>query len=127
MIKRLRSGELLVLAGSICLIVSMFVPWYTSPIGNLDMWDTFGPAVALILASLCAGLAVVVTAVTERGNPSLAVATVGLVLRAGPGRHDLGDRQSPRAPPERRLDLRGTLAGAGRDSADHGGQLAGDA
>jgi len=74
-IKRLRSGELLVLAGSICLIVSMFVPWYTSPIGNLDMWDTFGPAVALMLASLCAGLAVVVTALTERGNPSMAVAS----------------------------------------------------
>ena len=74
MIKRLRAGELLVLAGSICLIVAMFVPWYASPIGNLDLWDTFGPAAALILASLCAGLAVVVSALTERGNPSVAVA-----------------------------------------------------
>jgi hypothetical protein len=74
-IRRLRSGELLVGAGSICLIVSMFVPWYSSPIGNLDLWDTFGPAAALILAALCAGLAVVVSALTERGDPSLAVAS----------------------------------------------------
>jgi hypothetical protein len=74
-IKRLRAGELVVLAGCICLVVSMFVPSYGSPIGDLGLWDTFGPAAALILASLCAGLAVVVTAVTERGNPSMAVAS----------------------------------------------------
>ncbi len=75
MIKRLRSGELVVLAGSICLIVSMFLPWYSSPVGNLSFWDTFGPAAALILATLCAGLAVLVSALTERDNPSLAVAS----------------------------------------------------
>jgi hypothetical protein len=75
-IRRLRAGECVVLAGAICLIVSMFVAWYSSPIGNIDMWDTFGPASALILAALCAGLAVVVSALAERGNdPSMAVAT----------------------------------------------------
>jgi hypothetical protein len=74
-IRRLRGGELLVLAGAACLIVSMFVPWYSSPIGNLDLWDTFGPAAALMLAALCAGLAVVVSALSERDDPSLAVAT----------------------------------------------------
>lgn len=75
MIRRLRGGELLVLAGAISVIVSMFVAWYSSPIGNLDLWDTFGPGAALILAALCAGLAVVVSALSERGNPSVAVAT----------------------------------------------------
>lgn len=82
MIRRLRSGELVVLAGLICLIISMFTPWYSSPIGNLDLWDTFGPAAALMLAALCAGLAVVVSALAERGeNPALAVgAAVWCVL-----------------------------------------------
>jgi hypothetical protein len=81
-IRRLRSGELVVLAGIICLIISMFTPWYSSPIGNLDLWDTFGPAAALMLAALCAGLAVVVSALAERGeNPALAVgAAVWCVL-----------------------------------------------
>jgi hypothetical protein len=73
MIRRLRAGELLALAGAVCLVVSMFTPWYSSPVGNLDLWDTFGPAAALMLAALCAGLAVVVSALSERGNPSLAV------------------------------------------------------
>ena len=76
MIRRMRSGELVVLCGVICVVVSMFTPWYSSPIGNLDLWDTFGPGAALILAALCAGLAVIVSALAERDqNPSLAVGT----------------------------------------------------
>jgi len=73
-LRRLRIGELVTLAGSICVIISLFEPWYQSPIGNLDAWDTFGPAVALILAGLCAGLAMVLSALTER-SPALPVAT----------------------------------------------------
>jgi hypothetical protein len=74
-IRRMRLGELVVLAGVACVIISMFTPWYSSPIGNLDLWDTFGPAAALILAALCAGLAVIAGALAERDeNPSLAVA-----------------------------------------------------
>jgi len=66
----------LVLAGVGCVIASLFAPWYSSPIGNLDLWDTFGPGAALILAALCAGLAVIASALAERGeNPSLAVAS----------------------------------------------------
>lgn len=73
-LRRLRIGELVTLAGSICVIVSLLEPWYQSPIGNLDAWDTFGPGVVLILAGLCAGLAMVAAALTER-SPALPVAT----------------------------------------------------
>ncbi len=76
MIRRLRLGESVVLLGVGCLIASMFFPWYSSPAGNLSLWETFGPAGALMLATLCAGLAVVVSALAERGeDPSIAVAT----------------------------------------------------
>lgn len=73
-LKRLRTGELVTLAGSVCVIISLLEPWYESPIGNLDAWNTFGPGVVLILAALCAGLAMVVSALTER-SPALPVAT----------------------------------------------------
>jgi drug/metabolite transporter (DMT)-like permease len=73
-LRRLRWGELLALAGSICVIVSLFERWYESPGGNLDAWDTFGPAVVLVLAALCAALAMVASALTER-SAALPVAT----------------------------------------------------
>ncbi len=65
-IRRLRRGELITLAGIVVLVVSLFVPTYHSPAGQLDAWDTFGAAVALQLAALFAGLALLVSAVTER-------------------------------------------------------------
>jgi Co/Zn/Cd efflux system component len=67
-LRRLRAGELLALAGAICLIVSLFEPWYEGPIGRLDAWDTFGPAMVLLLAALCAALAMVVSALTEHST-----------------------------------------------------------
>lgn len=73
-LRRLRVGELLALAGSICVIVSLLEPWYESPIGQLDAWDTFGPAMVLLLAALCAALAMVISALTER-SPALPVST----------------------------------------------------
>jgi hypothetical protein len=73
-LRRLRVGELLALAGSACVIVSLLEPWYESPIGQLDAWDTFGPGMVLILAALCAALAMVVSALTER-SAALPVAT----------------------------------------------------
>ncbi len=73
-LRRLRVGELLALAGSICVIVSLLVPWYESPIGQLDAWDTFGPGMVLLLAALCAALAMVISALTER-SPALPVST----------------------------------------------------
>ncbi len=73
-LKRLRSGELLALAGAICVIVSLFEPWYEGPAGKLDAWDTFGGAVVLLLAGVSAALAMVVSALTERST-ALPVAT----------------------------------------------------
>lgn len=67
-LRRLRSGELIALAGAILLIVAFTRPWYESPMGLLDAWDTFGPAVVLLLASVCAALALVVSTITERST-----------------------------------------------------------
>jgi hypothetical protein len=67
-LRRLRSGELIALAGAIVLIVACTRPWYESPLGLLDAWDTFGPAVVLLLAAVCAALALVISNVTERST-----------------------------------------------------------
>ena len=50
------------------MIVSLFLPWYESPLGQLDAWDTFGAGLVLILAALCAALATVISALTERST-----------------------------------------------------------
>ncbi len=68
MLKRLRLGELLALAGAICVIVSLFERWYEGPTGTLDAWDTFGPGVVLLLAATAAALAMVASALTERST-----------------------------------------------------------
>jgi drug/metabolite transporter (DMT)-like permease len=73
-LRRLRAGELLALAGAICVIVSLFVRSYEAPVGDLDAWRTFGPGVALLLAGVCAALAMVFSALTER-TPALPVST----------------------------------------------------
>jgi drug/metabolite transporter (DMT)-like permease len=73
-LKRLRLGELLALAGAICVIVSLFERWYEGPIGRLDAWNTFGPSIVLLLTAVCAALAMVLAALTER-SPALPVST----------------------------------------------------
>jgi hypothetical protein len=73
-LRRLRSGELLALAGAICVIVSLFVRSYATPIGNLNAWETFGPAVVLEIAAVFAALAMVLSALTERST-ALPIAT----------------------------------------------------
>jgi hypothetical protein len=73
-LRRLRVGELLALAGSGCVVASLLLPWYESAIGQLDVWDTFGPGIVLILTALCAALAMVLSALTER-SMALPVAT----------------------------------------------------
>lgn len=67
-LKQLRLGELLVLAGAILVIVSLFVRSYEAPVGNLTAWNTFGPGVALLLAAAAAALAMVISALTERST-----------------------------------------------------------
>ena len=73
-LKQLRLGELLALAGAICVIVSLFERSYEGPAGSLDAWNTFGPGVVLLLAAVCAALAMVLSALTER-SPALPVST----------------------------------------------------
>jgi hypothetical protein len=73
-LRRLRAGELLALVGAGCVIASLTLPWYESPIGNLDAWDTFGGGIVLLLAAVCAALAMVASTLTERST-ALPVAT----------------------------------------------------
>jgi hypothetical protein len=72
---KLRAGELTALAGSGCVIASLLLPWYESPAGNLDFWDTFGPAAVLMLAALSAALAMILAALLERDSPALPIST----------------------------------------------------
>jgi hypothetical protein len=65
-LRRLRSGELLALAGAVCLIVAFTLPWYENAQGKLGAWATFGPAVALLLLAAAGGLALALATVTER-------------------------------------------------------------
>jgi uncharacterized membrane protein HdeD (DUF308 family) len=79
-LRRLRAGELLALAGAICVIVSLFERWYENALGNLSAWDTFGPAVVLLIAAAAAALALVVSTVTERSTALPVSAAVWSVL-----------------------------------------------
>ncbi len=73
-LRQLRVGETLALMGAIAVIVSLFVRDYYGPAGYLDAWSTFGPGVVLLLAAVCAALAMVLAAITER-SPALPVST----------------------------------------------------
>jgi len=74
---KVRAGELLALVGGACVIVSLLVPYYEGPAtGTLTIWDTFGPAAALLLAATAAGLCLFATTLTERSTALPVVATV---------------------------------------------------
>jgi hypothetical protein len=74
---KVRVGELLALVGAACVIVSLLVPYYEGPsTGTLTIWDTFGPAAALLLAATAAGLCLFAATLTERSTALPVVATV---------------------------------------------------
>jgi uncharacterized membrane protein HdeD (DUF308 family) len=75
-----RAGELLALAGAACVIVAMFLPWYQGVTGRLDAWDTFGPAVVLLLLAAAAGLWLFVSTVAERSTALPVAAGVWTVV-----------------------------------------------
>ncbi|HEY2283500.1 MAG TPA: hypothetical protein VGH60_08130 [Solirubrobacteraceae bacterium] len=81
-LKRLRLGELLALAGAICVIVSLFEPWYESSLGKLSAWDTFGPALVLLIAAAAAALGLVISTITERSTALPVAAGVWSTLLA---------------------------------------------
>jgi hypothetical protein len=64
-LRRLRVGELLALAGAVCVIVSLFERNYENAGGTLDAWDTFGPAVVLLIVAAIAALVLIISALTE--------------------------------------------------------------
>ena len=71
--RRLRSGELLALAGAIAWIVVSFLPWYRTASGDtLGAWDVFGVLVALMIPAVLLALALAAVTVTER-SPGLPV------------------------------------------------------
>jgi len=72
---RLRGGELTALAGVGCMIAALILPWYETAAGNLDIWDTFGPAAVLMLVALSAALAMILAALLEGESPALPVST----------------------------------------------------
>jgi hypothetical protein len=71
-LRQVRVGELLALAGAALVIVSLTEPWYDSPAGRLDAWDTFGASIILLAAATCGALGLVVSALTER-SPALPI------------------------------------------------------
>jgi Na+-transporting NADH:ubiquinone oxidoreductase subunit NqrE len=67
-LRRLRLGELLALAGAVCVIVALTLPWYENAGGKLGAWATFGPAVVLLMLAVAGALVLVVATVTERST-----------------------------------------------------------
>jgi Na+-transporting NADH:ubiquinone oxidoreductase subunit NqrE len=67
-LSRLRLGELIALAGAVCVIVALTLPWYENSSGKLSAWATFGPAVVLIMLAALIALVLVVATVTERST-----------------------------------------------------------
>jgi hypothetical protein len=81
-LRRLRLGEVLALAGASCVIISLLLPWYEGASGSLSVWDTFGPAAALLIAAAAAALALVATTFTERSTALPVAAAVWSTLFA---------------------------------------------
>jgi hypothetical protein len=79
-LRRLRLGELLALAGAICVVVSLFEPWYESSLGKLSAWDTFGPSLVLLIAAAAAALGLVISTMTERSTALPVAAAVWSTL-----------------------------------------------
>jgi prepilin signal peptidase PulO-like enzyme (type II secretory pathway) len=77
---RLRLGELAALAGAVCVIVALTLPWYENLEGKLSAWSTFGPAVVLIMLAALAALALVLTTVTERSTALPVAAAIWGIL-----------------------------------------------
>jgi hypothetical protein len=79
-VRRLRVGELTILLGVAGVVVALVLSWYRSPEGNLTAWDTFGPAVALLMLSALVGLVYVLATLTERTTAIPVAAMIWSVL-----------------------------------------------
>jgi peptidoglycan/LPS O-acetylase OafA/YrhL len=66
---KVRGGEVLALIGALCVIVSLTLFWYEGAEGGaLDAWDTFGPAIVLLLLAAGGALAMFASALAERST-----------------------------------------------------------
>jgi hypothetical protein len=54
------------LLGVLCLVLWLLEPSYSSPAGNLDVWQTFGPGAVLLLLEALVALGAVLSALAER-------------------------------------------------------------
>src|SRR6201999_1247207 len=82
---RVRAGELLALAGAVCVLVALFERNYEGASGALDGWDTFGAGVVLLLRAAVAAIALAAAPLFERSVAlpvALETATVLLALAA---------------------------------------------
>lgn len=79
-LRQLRLGELAALIGAALVIVATFLRNYEGPSGTLDAWQTFGPAVVLLVLAACAGLATALAAVGARTSSLPVVTAVWTVL-----------------------------------------------
>lgn len=77
---RMRAGELTALAGAVCVIVALTLPWYENLEGKLSAWSTFGPAVVLLMIATFAALALALTTLTERSTALPVAAAVWSTL-----------------------------------------------
>jgi hypothetical protein len=73
-LRRLRSGELVALAGSLCIVAFLALPSYHAPTGELGAFRTFGAGAALLMLAALFGLGLALATVTER-TPAIPVAT----------------------------------------------------
>jgi hypothetical protein len=80
--RRLRVGELLALAGAICVSVALAEPWYENAAGKLSAWATFGPTLVLLIAATAAALWLVVSTLAERSTALPVAAGVWSTLLA---------------------------------------------
>jgi vacuolar-type H+-ATPase subunit I/STV1 len=67
-LSRLRVGEILALIGALGVFFAFTLDWYENAERSFDAFDTFGPAVVLLLISAVVALILVVTTVTERST-----------------------------------------------------------
>lgn len=72
-ISRMRLGEIAAFMGAVCIVVALTLPWYESLEGRLSVWDTFGPAVVLVILAAVGGFGLALATVTER-SPAFPVA-----------------------------------------------------
>jgi uncharacterized membrane protein len=65
-VKAPRAGELVALAGAGLVIASLALRWYEAPLRSLTAWQTFGPAVVLLMLAALTGLILFAAALFER-------------------------------------------------------------